>query len=232
MLMSVSNDVEKSIWWLLKKLKQDSLTYVSDTFYVDVTEPEDEYTATQQRKLLQRFVADGIIGCWPRRDQLLSVISTMLEPPENYWKVNQFKVTLKQPAFDEEFEKYRQEYGDVLIRLVKDHVELYVEIDDKQYLLHAFKAGSTPDVLFDYLVLKEPDTELTKKELIEIGALPEKSQPLSTITYKADFTGPLIKYFLPVNDKDKLQLRTQLTLNVRQAEELRKHIQSLPHNSV
>ncbi|CAN5696882.1 hypothetical protein BH23PAT2_BH23PAT2_03040 [soil metagenome] len=125
--MSVSNDVEKSIWWFLKKLKQDSLTYVSDTILLDVTEPEDEYTASQQRKLLARFKADGLLNYWPIRGQLQSLTLSIYKPTK-YLDADKFKVSLNKPAFDEEFEKYRQQYGDVIVRLSKDHTDLCARI--------------------------------------------------------------------------------------------------------
>lgn len=217
--MAINHEVEKSIWWLLRKLKQDSLTYVSDTFIFDVTEPEDEYSASQQRKLLARFQADGLLSYWPHRGQIEALTMSVYQP-QKYYDADKFKVTLKVKAFDNAYEQYRARYGEIVVRLGKDHVELYVEIDGKKYSLHNFTAASTPDILFDYLLFKHPDQEISKKQLVEDSVLEENSQPLNVFTHKAGLKGRLAKCFLPINEKSKIRLRPQLTLSAEEAEKL------------
>lgn len=202
------------------------MTYVSDTILLDVTEPEDEYTASQQRKLLARFKADGLLDYWPIRGQI-EALTLSIYQPNKYLDADKFKVRLNNPAFDEEFEKYRLQYGDVIVRLSKDHTDLYVEIDDRKYLLHTFTPASNPDILFDYLLYKQPNQELTKKQLLDNEGLQATEQALNVITHKAGFKGRLVRYFLPVNEKNKVMLRPQLTLGVTEASKLEDDLSTL-----
>jgi hypothetical protein len=217
--MSVNNVVEQSIWWLLEKLQQDRLTYVSDIFIFDVTEPEDSYSATQQRKLLARFKADGLLNYSPHRGQIEALRVSVYEP-QKYYDADSFKVTLNVKAFDNAYEQYRLKYGQVQVRLIKDHVELFVEVDNKKFPLHTFTPASIPDILFDYLLYKQPDEEITKKKLVDEGLLDESSQSLNVFMHKAGLKGRLAKYFLPTNEKSKIRLRPQLTLSAEEATKL------------
>jgi len=226
--MSSNDDIEKSVWWMLKKLKEDSLTYVSDKFIVDVTEPEDDYTATQQRKLLARFKADGLINYGPHRGQIETMLISVKQPTK-YFDADKFVVTLLAPTFDEAFDEYHNKYGTIIVRLIKDVTELYVEVDTRRHLLHNFKAASMPDILFDYLLDKRPNQEVSKKQLDDEGIINDSSQPLSVITSKAGFKGKLAKYFLPTNEKNRILIRTELMLGVDEATKLEDDLTLLTH---
>jgi hypothetical protein len=102
--MSISKDVEQSLWWLLNKLRQDSNTYDSQTFIIDVTEKEDIYNQRQQQKLLERLEADGVLERKPFRTQIEALAVTTFQ--RDYWDADKYKVTLLQPDFDSLYDKY------------------------------------------------------------------------------------------------------------------------------
>lgn len=229
--MSVSKDVEETKWWMLTRLKADSITFKSDTFLVDVNERTGECPAAQQRKLLESFQADGILTRQPFRGYIQDSLGLLpMTDINKYWKADNFEVSLLQPAFDKTYDDYNQRHGEVLVRLFKDYVDLLIEIDGRQYLLHSFKANSVPDELFDYLLM-HPNQELSKKLLVKEELLEETSQPLNIITHKAGFKGRLAKHFMPTNEKNKIQLRPQLLLNMSEAKKIEEDLRSLPFNS-
>lgn len=209
---------------MLEKIKQDSETSKSKKFITSLGEPDDEYTSSQQRKVLLSFVADGILRLKPHREPLADLIATA--NPETYYHVDSFVVTLIEPNFTEVHEKYASKFRNYTANLRKEYDELYVDISDRKYLIHKYKAGSTLDDLIDELFFKQHNKRVQRDDLINQGILRKTDKSLAKLMHKAGFTGIIAQIFVPIREATEVKLSTSAVISTDQMNAIEQHFKS------
>lgn len=104
--MNINQDIDKSQWWMINKLKRESILFNSDSFTIDVQEKNDKYSRKQQQKLLEKLTNIGAMRCKPIRTNLDDY--AVSSGQQEIWDTRNYRVTLIQPTFDDLYSQYEK----------------------------------------------------------------------------------------------------------------------------
>jgi hypothetical protein len=135
--VKANHDIEKSRWWILKRLKQNSLIEKSESFIYDTAEGKPTYDKAHQQKLLTKLNKDNLIT-WAPLPTLIDEYAVQTGQ-QDYGDTRTYRISLVQPAFDSTYEKYEQRFGYETVASESDEVRYRAGVISQGSKSHIFR---------------------------------------------------------------------------------------------